>query len=93
MHLSPRGEIYTFSPWGETFCIFYYEKHSFHPGLDLIFCLNVKDSLFPPCPYGRGEISPRLLRVNNKRDFLRDRSEFTPRRISHRGEIMHVNYS
>ena len=48
MHVSPRGEIYTFSTRDETFCLFYYEKHSFHPRLNLIFCLHVKNSLFHP---------------------------------------------
>ena len=28
------------------FCMFYFEKHSFHLGLNLIFCLYVKNSLF-----------------------------------------------
>ena len=97
---TPGWNLYIFTlEWNEIvyFYIFYYEKHSFHPGLNLIFCLHVKNSLFHPglkfrpclC---RGEISPRLLCENNIRDFLRDRSEFTPEWISPRDEIMHVNY-
>ena len=56
----------------KTFCIFNYEKHIFHSGLKLC-----------PCLWEWGEIRSRLnlpifLRVNDIRDFWRDRNKFTP---------------
>ena len=70
----------------KTFCIFYYEKHISHPGLNLIFCLHVKNSLFHPgwkfrpCERGPGwNFTPLVTSIQYKKFLKR------PKRV-HPGE-------